>query len=435
MGGPPKETDLERLEQADLDDIIRKHADFVHGIRGGARAVVKFKDLTRLDFKGADLSQADFTGSILSEANLTGGTFRGTSFFACDMRHADLEGACFSRADFRGAYVMGANLAGADLKGADLREGKVMERGKQGVLENRVADTRGAGAHKTVFAGANLTETDMSGSRAHAADFTDADLAGVVVKDADFSGVDFSGANLSAADFTGSNLEGVNMHAAIMSGTVLHMTETTGANFSEALTDVTAGQKFEENEKPLSALLADHTAWIATAGRKGERLDLSGYDMRGVVDLWQYPLTAVKAIGATFLHQNLHRIEMQSALLDRADFRDAGLAGADLRGSSLKGAMMTRADLSEAQAGPLRFTDEDGSTWLQRINLAGANMRYAILRGADFRDAIMTGVDLSYAVLIDCDLRRADLSGAILDGADLSGALLQGTTISGRHRG
>jgi hypothetical protein len=49
-----------------------------------------------------------------------------------------------------------------------------------------------------------------------------------------------------------------------------------------------------------------------------------------------------------------------------------------------------------------------------KINLRGADLRYANLRGADLRDA-----DLGYANLRDADLRGANLRGADLRGADL----------------
>lgn len=426
---------LERVTQKQLDEIIKKHHTFLKGIRGGARAVIKFKDMSELDFRKCDLSQADLTGSILMGANLANGTFRGVSFFACDLRNARLENANFTRADFRGAFVAGANLTGADLKNADLREGRVMERGEKGGLVNKpTSPTFRENSHKTIFTGAKLTETDMSGARAAAADFSDADLSGVIVKDADFTGVNFEGANLSDADFTGSVLTNANMKSSIMSGTVLALAETGGANLSEALTEEVMGGTLDKLQKTLGELLEEHTAWIASTGRKGKRLDLSGYDMRAEPNLKTYPLTAIKAVGANFLNQDLQGLEAQSALLDRADFRDCRLQGADLRGSTFKHALFARADLSDANLAPLQFAADGGATRLQRVNLSGANMRYCILRGAVLVDAIMMGVDLSYAILIDCDLRRADLTGAILTGADLTDCQMSGTIIDEKYR-
>lgn len=425
---------LEKVSQRQLDEIIKKHHAFLKGVRGGARAVLKFKDMSGLDFHRCDLSQSDFTGSVLSGANMAGGVFKGVSFFACDLRNANLENAVFARADFRGAFVAGANLTGADLMGADLREGKVMERGKKGVLQDKPGGEMVEKTHKTVFTGAKMKETNLSGARAMAADFSDADLSGVIIKDANFNGANLSGANLSKADFSGTNLTNSNLHGAIMSGTILVATETGGSNIKEALTQEASGGKFADLKKPLAQLLEDHTAWVSSAGKKGNRLDLSSIDMRDVANLSQYPLTAIKAVEAKFMGQNLSGIGMQSAQLDRADFRDCKMTKADLRGSSLKGAMLSRADLSEANLAALQFPVAGGAHWLQRVNLSGANLRYAVLRGADLRDAIMTGADLTYAILIDCDLRRADLTGALLDNADLSGAQTEEALIDARFR-
>ncbi len=432
---PDASSGLEKITQRELDDIIKKHTTFLKGIRGGARAVLKFKDLSHLDFRGCNLSQGDFTGSVLNSANLSSGIFKGVSFFACDLRNANLERADFSRADFRGAYVAGANLTGADLKSADMREGRLMERDDKGqMVDMERPGVPADKTHKTIFTGAKLSETNMSGARASAADFSDADLSGVTVQDADFSGANLEGANLTNADFTGSDLSNSNLRSSIMSGTVMQQTETGGANLREAITDDAMGTKIEELGKSLDELLEQHTAWVATAGTQGRRLDLSGFDLRNVRDIRHYSLTAIKAIGANFLRQNLESIEMQSALLDRADMRDSAMRRADLRGTSMKNAMLARTDLSEANLSPLHFTNEDGTKWLQRTNISGANLRYAVLRGTNLTDAILMGVDLSYAILIDCDLRRADLTGAILDGADLSGALLTGAILDPRYR-
>ena len=431
---PGNKNPLEMVTQIELDEIIKKHITFLKGIRGGSRAVLKFKDMSSLNFRGADLSQADFTGSILRDAILAQGKFHGVSFFACDMRNANLENADFNRADFRGAYVAGANLTGADLEKADLREGKIMERGEKGVLIDQTWSDGAPKTQRTIFTGAKLRETNMSGSRASGSDFSDADLSGVIVKDADFTGANLEGANLADADFTGSNLTNTNLTSSIMTGTVLAMTETGGSNIEQALTEESMGSRLEDLDKTLPELLKSHMEWIATAGKEGKRLDLSGFDMRFIIDLPQYPLTAIKAIGANMMKQKLEGAQVQSAQLDRADMRDCNIKKADLRGTSLKNAILARADLSEANLKPLKFNNKGGEEWLQRTNLSGANLRYAILRGTDLSDAILAGADLSYAVLIDCDLRRADLTGALLNGTDMSGAMTQDAIIDERYR-
>jgi uncharacterized protein YjbI with pentapeptide repeats len=185
-----------------------------------------------------------------------------------------------------------------------------------------------------------------------------------------------------------------------------------------AITERDMGSKLENLGKSLPELLEQHTLWVATAGQRGRQLDLSGYDLRDVVDLRKFPLTAIHANGANFLNQDLRSAELQSAVFDHADFRDCNMQDADLRGSSFKYAQMARANLSYAKLCPLLF-ERDGKqsqARLQRTDMSGANFRYASILHADLRDCILMGVDLSFAIIRDCDLRRADFTGAILHG-------------------
>jgi uncharacterized protein YjbI with pentapeptide repeats len=52
----------EKITQAALNEIIKKHRVFLKGVRGGARAVFKLADMSEHDFIGADFSHADLTG-------------------------------------------------------------------------------------------------------------------------------------------------------------------------------------------------------------------------------------------------------------------------------------------------------------------------------------------------------------------------------------
>jgi len=210
---PPSANNLKKMTQQDLNLVVEKHKRFMIGQKNGQRACLKFTDLSGLNLQGVDLSHADFTGSNLTDSNMSNGIFVSSCFFACDIRNANLENTNFRRADFRGAYVAGANLTGADLDSADLREGKIMQRSEEGSLDNR---TRGLHLEEerswsAIFTGAQLTETNLSGVKAVAADFSDADMTGVTLNEADLSSVSFEGANLTNADFTGSDLSHANL--------------------------------------------------------------------------------------------------------------------------------------------------------------------------------------------------------------------------------
>jgi len=411
----PDPGELPPLSQNALDEAIKKHAMYLRGQNGGARCALKYRNLSYLSFKANDLSQADFTGSLFIEADLSFGTFKGATFFACDLRNANLREGNFTRADFRGAYVAGANLAGADLAEADMREGKIMKRGEKGELTDRKR-SGGSGA-KTVFTGAKLTETNMAGAQATSADFSDADLTGVNLQDANLGGANFHGANLADADFTGANMAYANLRSSIISGAILDRIERQGIVMDNVITEEDMGAKLENLGRSLPELLEEHTLWVATAGRSGRQLDLSGYDLRDVLDLKRYPFTAIRCIGGNFLNQDLREAQFQSGSFDRCDFRDCKMEEADLRGSTFKYAQMARVNLNNAKLCPLVFQNADGTKRKQRVDLSGASLRYSSLRHADLRDCILMGVDLTNAVLTGCDLRRADLTGAILKGA------------------
>ena len=236
---------------------------------------------------------------------------------------------------------------------------------------------------------------------------------------ANVSGATFEGANLADADLSDTNLSDTNMRQSILTGTNMTGAEKLGMDNTASITERDMGDKLENLGKTLPELLEEHTLWVATAGNSGRQLDLSGYDMRDVIDLRRFPLTAINCIGGNFLSQDLRSAELQSATFDRSDFRDCKMTEADLRGSSFKYAQMARVDLTCALLCPLEFKKEDGTSTIQRTDLSGANLRFATLTGADLRDIIMMGVDLTNAILSGCDLRRADLTGAILTNAKL----------------
>ena len=302
VGNP---NNLKRLTQRDLDEVLEKHKKFSLGQKGGQRSILKFVDISGLSLRGADLSQSDFTGSNLTNTDLSNGIFVSCCFFACDLRNANLENANFRRADFRGAYVAGANLTGADLDSADLREGKIMNQGSDGILDNAKQDE--SYSYNAIFTGAKLSETNLSGVKAISADFSDADMTGVSLHEADLTGVTFEGANLTNADLSGSDLTDANLQDTVMSGTVLKSVEMRGAKMDSMLGDSKMGETLEERGEDLEELLSNHKDWVRTAGKKGAQMNLSGVDLRYIENLRLYPLTAIKAVGANFMDQDLRK--------------------------------------------------------------------------------------------------------------------------------
>ena len=417
----PEPNELEVMHQEEFNQVLDKHLMFIRGQRGGKRAILKYRNLSYLNFHNSNLSQADFTGSLLIGADLSFGIYQSTCFFACDLRNADMSRADFSRADLRGCYLAGADLSGTDLSGADVREGKIMTNSRERGLEDR--QRMGIETSKTIFTGARMQNCDLSGMLAKAADFSDADLHGAIFRDAKMSGANFEGANLSGGDFTDADISHCNMRDAIRPGIITVGADVFGINDENSLTEDSVGAKLEYSPAELKGLLEMHSLWVSSAGKNGRRLDLSNYDLRDVLNLNHYPLTAIKATGSSFVGQDMRRANMQSAIFDKSDFRDCNFEYSDVRGGSFKDALMTRVNFRGAKLGSLYFK-RDGQRRMKRSNFSGAVMRYGDFRHADLQDVIMMGADLTNAVLIEADLRGADLTGATIKGAKLDGALM-----------
>jgi len=147
----------------------------------------------------------------------------------------------------------------------------------------------------------------------------------------------------------------------------------------------------------LKNIIAEHSLWLKSNGKKGSPADLSGANLSGIdlseVNLLLARLTGVNFSGATLL----------LADLSQADLSGADLSGADLSGADLLLTNFSRADLSGAD--------------LSVADLSGANFSQAKLQAASLPQADLSGANFSEA-----DLSRTDISGADLSKADLSGA-------------
>ena len=99
------------MTQKEIDEIIRKHSEWLINSNNGARA----------DLSNANLNNADLSNANLKEANLEKANLKWVNLEKANLEGADFEGANLERANFRGADLGGANLKGANLKEANLK--------------------------------------------------------------------------------------------------------------------------------------------------------------------------------------------------------------------------------------------------------------------------------------------------------------------------
>ena len=93
-----------------IKEALKKHADWLRGKEGGARAYLEGANLRGAYLWGANLRGANLDGAYLEGANLEGANLRGAY-----LRGANLRGAYLRGAYLRGAYLWGAYLWGANL--------------------------------------------------------------------------------------------------------------------------------------------------------------------------------------------------------------------------------------------------------------------------------------------------------------------------------
>lgn len=402
------------VSQQELNEIVKLHKFFLEGEMGGRRAILKNTDMSDLSLRGQDLRQADFTGCNMSGMDLHSANFQEASLYACNLSDCNLSRACFIRADLRGALIENANLEGADLEKADLRVGGLSSGG--GFEHGRAA----------VFRGANMSSAKLCGSMANKADFSDAMMAGVDMTSANCKDAQFEGTDLSDAEIEGAELSGANIKSAIVVGVKTGELSRNGLDLSVAVTEESINEGVSELEKPLTELIESHKLWVKSAGQEGEQLDLSNIDLRPLRGLTQEKLTAIKALNAKFFGMNLYKIQIQSGVLNKSDFRNCDMEEADVRASSFEGANFSHASLRTIDASPLVFgADTDNKKYVP-CSFKGANFKYAVLAGGKFYKANFRDTDLSYADFSNADIREADFRGANLKGAKFENAQTEG---------
>ena len=412
-----KETNpLTTIDQAELDKIIARHEAFRQGRSNGARAMLAHYDLSHLVFRGRDMAHADFTGSVIYEADFENAILDFCLMYACDLRKTNFHNASLIRADLRGACLRGAVMAGADLTSADLREGSFAtfdpEKGLSFISESEAWK---GGTGGVDMRGANLGSVKLSGAIATNSNFEDANLSKSVIVHGNLSGANLTGANLSGADLSQCEMRDVNLRGANLTGTLVDYSGLVNVDMTGALTDKPAGMTTENHEKTLEEMIRLHQAWLKSKGSEGQKLDLSGHDLRNAPSLVGANLTMLLAEKTVWYGLDLSQVNLQAAQLGEGDFRNCNFTGADLRGSQFKNCNMVGARCIRARLEPLQL---DGNRELKTV-FVGATLRYADFSQANLRDVNFTDADLSFANFSDANLRGTIFTNAKLHEAKI----------------
>lgn len=225
------------MTQEELNERIKKHFKWLHGMEGGEQLVIRAGDnVKNLDFSAQDLRRAIFEGADLSFAN-----FQHACLYGAVLDHANFE---FSTIPYeenlilklaenikeirgRGKPAMtqeelneilkkhklwlegesggerfshyGENLSGFDFSGVDLRS----------------ADLKGSDLTGSNFSCANLKDAYLTGAR----------LENVCLINADLRGANLRGANLENSGLTGADLRGADLHGACFEGAIFSVSK------------------------------------------------------------------------------------------------------------------------------------------------------------------------------------------------------------------
>jgi uncharacterized protein YjbI with pentapeptide repeats len=428
-----------RISQQDINTAIALHEKMAKGKTGGTRLTLSFKVAERMDFRNRDLSEAELVGAFLCESTFAHAKMTRANLFGADLTGCDMSDTDLSKADMRGAQLKRANLERANLTSADIRDGFIIVRDKEGNFSYHNNQPQGAVLTDAKFAHADLTQARMSRVFGPRTDLTGCIMRGTILRQADLSNSDLSGVVLTGADLTNANLSNCILHGATLAGALLDNTNLDGADLTAsnfgthdlARADTSKAVlpvSIDKLEKSVQQIFIDHLEWLKTEGRSGlqadfERVNLADLDAPGV------NLSAGRLALSI-----LRNAKLAGGYFQVADFSSAFMAGCDLSSAQLQGAKLDKATLTGAQLRDADFAPMPVDTLNQRVwntkmkeaNLSGADLRGANLAKADLTGSILRRADLrdanlADAVLLDCDFSGADLRGAVLTGADTRG--------------
>ncbi len=176
----------------------------------------------------------------------------------------------------------------------------------------------------------------------------------------------------------------------------------------------------------LQSVLAKHTAWLESRGKRGELANLAGEDLANLdlegANLRYANLAGADLTGTALCGADLSYADLNHAKLDDADLRGAAVVGANLSNATL--------NLARARAGNLKLSTPSLAVAVHKAERATVPYLDAA-QGASLRDTDLGGVDWSDFNLLNTDLRGTRLVDANLDGAkSLTASQLAGADVS-----
>lgn len=417
-----------------FDQSIAPHARFVGAQLIGSSfgsANCQFADFTDAVMDEVQADSCDFTDAILNGAslrdagNLAHAKFVRAKCIDVDFRDTgnivdtDFTDADLTRAKFTGASVTGKmTISGADLTDAALNnpDGVTIYPGNI-VLSGTTNFTR-----------AKLQKMDFSGYTLSRMIFTGADMSGCRFHGAKLDNAELSYCRLDSAAFTGT---------ALLNGANLSNVQAKGVDFTNAQLGAlsslfTVSSPSADYTKLLNGLKTDNAKAVA------EVFAAYQYTLAGTVtitssrfsdQMWTVQATAPKEQLYTVLQQKIGGVDalavyspttpavLSNAFLVNAIFTGANMIGVNASGAALYGIGGSKPNLNSAL--------------LQDAQFANAN-----LSNADFSSANLSGVVFDYAVLTNAVYQNAKISTsgtgtrASFVGANLQNASFDGTTIA-----
>lgn len=167
---------------------------------------LKGKKFERISMRGAKLTRADFTDSTFVEVDLEGANLNDSSFIRSSFYKVNFKSALLWRVRAFDSTFISSSFEFANLSSAKL-------------LNSRF--------EYSVFTGAKLLVVEAIGSS-----FAAVVAKSIIAVGSNFSKSSFSGAQLDDSNFTGSNLNHANFSKVVSSGMNLNKVSCTGTDFS-----------------------------------------------------------------------------------------------------------------------------------------------------------------------------------------------------------